>query len=247
MTVRSRSLAGGVLALILIGALSACATPAGPGSGGDSASPSDAGTPSADAGADDDIEAAWLDGGRMVGLVTYGSSTCLPTASAGEASEGVLEVELTDDADAACTRDLVPRVTLVQITGDVDPAQGLEIRVRGEGYEDDVQLDGVPGLAGASETDYLPSAGWAGDDRFVVLSWGSSGCAPVLQSATVTSASEVAVAFEEPPADQVCTMDMAPRGLVVQVDGELDDDSEVFAVLTGAEFDNVRVPILGRR
>ena len=39
-------------------------------------------------------------------------------------------------------------------------------------------------------------------------------------------------------------MDMAPRGIVVQVDG-LDDDAEAFAILTGAEFDNVRIPIIG--
>ena len=41
-------------------------------------------------------------------------------------------------------------------------------------------------------------------------------------------------------------MDMAPRGTVVQVtDDSLDDDAEVYAILTGGGFDNVRVPIVG--
>lgn len=246
MTVRSRSLVAGFgLALVLAGALSACATPAGPGAGTGSVSPSEGGTPTADAGGDDDIEAAWLDGGRMIGLVTYGSSTCLPTATVGAVGGGVLEVELADDAEAVCTRDLVPRVTLVPLAGEVDPSRDLEIRVTGENYGGDVDLDGVPGLDPSGETDYHPSAGWADDDGlFVLLTWGSSGCPPVLESATATTPNEVTVTFATPPADQVCTMDMAPRGTVVQVDGDLDDDAEVFAVLTGDAFDNVRVPIL---
>lgn len=39
-------------------------------------------------------------------------------------------------------------------------------------------------------------------------------------------------------------MDMVPRAAVVAVDG-IDDDAEAFVVLTGAEFDDVRVPIVG--
>jgi hypothetical protein len=38
-------------------------------------------------------------------------------------------------------------------------------------------------------------------------------------------------------------MDMAARGVVTAVDGLEDEDAETFAILTGAEFDNVRIPI----
>src|SRR5690606_34524378 len=102
------------------------------------------------------------------------------------------------------------------------------------------------GLAGGGETDYAPSAGWTGEDgQFVILTWGSSSCAPMAETVTASGPAEVTVIFATPPTDQVCTMDMAPRALITAVDGlDADDDAEVFAVLTGAEFDNVRIPIV---
>jgi hypothetical protein len=178
--------------------------------------------------------------------VTTGSSSCAPNAEVGSYSAGVLEVTLADDPAAACTKDLAPRVTLAPVPADTDPTQTLQINVSGAGFEDDVELEGVPGLTAGGETDYLPSAGWADDGQFVILTWGSSGCAPVIESVAATSASEVTVTFETSPADQVCTMDMAPRAVVAEIaDDALNDDGEVFAILTGAEFDNVRIPIVG--
>ncbi|WP_127818687.1 hypothetical protein [Microbacterium sp. CPCC 204701] len=241
MTARSRSLAAGLgLALLAAGILTGCATPAGSG-------PSPSATTD-DSMPDSDVSAAWLDNGRMVGVVTLGSSTCVPTAGDVAFADGVLQVELVEPQQAtACTHDLVPRATIVALPEGVDPTQELEIRVTGEGYQGDTDLDGVAGLDPSSETDYLPSAGWADDGQLVILSWGSSSCAPTLESAEVTSPTEVTVTFAALPADQVCTMDMAPRGAVAQVpdDSALDDDAEVLAILTGGEFDNVRVPIIG--
>ena len=242
MPVRSRSLvlAAGV-ALLTAGLLTACATPAGSG-----------GTPAPSGSADSsgqsteiEVDAAWLDGGRMIGLVTEGSSTCVPSAGETTYENAVLTVELIEPSgDAACTRDLVPRVTVVGLPEGVDPTQELEIRVTGEDLHGDTDLDGVPGLTPGTETDYLPSAGWTGEDgQFVILTWGSSTCVPAVEGATAAG-NEVTVTFATPPANQACTMDMVPRGTVVQVDG-LDDDSEAFAILTGAEFDNVRIPIIG--
>lgn len=233
--------------LLAAGILTACATSAGSGSTPSGSSPS---APSATDGPaqDAEVSAAWLDGGRMVGVVTLGSSTCVPTAGDVAYADGVLEVELVEpDGAAVCTRDLVPRATIVALPEGIDPTQELEVRVTGDGYASSTDLDGVAGLDPSGETDYLPSAGWADDGQFVVLSWGSSTCVPTLASADVSSPTEVTVTFATPPADQVCTMDMAPRGVVAQVpdDSALDDDAEVFAVLTGGEFDNVRVPIIG--
>jgi hypothetical protein len=243
MSRRSLSaLAGSALALFLAAALTACATPTDPGS---APTPSASGGASDDMGGDIELDAAWLDNGRMIGIVTEGSSTCVPTAGEATYADGVLEVELIDPpADTACTRDLVPRVTLVGVPEGVDPTQTLEIRVTGETYMGDTDLDGVAGLDPSGETEYLPSAGWTGDDgQFVILTWGSSSCVPEVEGVTAAG-SEVTVTFVTPPADQVCTMDMAPRGTLVQVDG-LDDDSEAFAILTGGEFDNIRIPIIG--
>jgi hypothetical protein len=244
MSRRSLSaLAGSALALFVAAALTACATPTEPGS---APAPSASGGASDDSGTDMELDAAWLDNGRMIGLVTEGSSTCVPTAGEATYADGVLDVELVEPpADTACTRDLVPRVTLVGVPEGVDPTQELEIRVTGENYTADTDLDGVTGLDPSGETDYLPSAGWTGDDgQFVIATWGSSTCVPEVEGVTATG-SDVTVTFVTPAADQVCTMDMVPRGTLVQVEG-LDDDSEAFAILTGgAEFDNIRIPIIG--
>ncbi|MFK4834250.1 hypothetical protein ACI3KY_00815 [Microbacterium sp. ZW T2_14] len=242
MPVRSRSLivAAGI-ALLAAGLLTACATPAG--SGG---TPSSSATTQGDDSDEQEVGAAWLDGGRMIGIVTQGSSTCVPTAEEATYSNGVMKVTLVEAAGTtACTRDLVPRVSLVGTPEGVDPADGVEIEVTtAEGMHGDTDLEGVPDLAVGGETDYLPSAGWTDvDGQFVILSWGSSTCAPVIENTEATGANEVTVTFVTPPASQVCTMDMAPRGVVTAVNGLEDEDADTFAILTGAEFDNVRIPI----
>ena len=239
MTPRTRTLLAGLgLAAVLTGVLAACASSPG-------GTPTSSARDSTDDSSAQDVTAAWLDGGRMIGIVTQGSSTCIPMADEAAYDDGVLQVTLVDvDGDAACTADLVPRVSLVGVPEGVDPTQDLEIEVTGEGWKGDTDLEGVPGLTGGGETDYLPSAGWTDvDGQFVILSWGSSSCAPVVENTEATSATEVTVTFATPPADQVCTMDMAPRGVVTSVLEVEDEDAEIFAVLTGAEFDNVRIPI----
>ena len=87
--------------------------------------------------ADPDLGAAWLDNGRMIGLVTLGSSTCVPPAESADGQRATAcsrSPSPTPDADQACTADLVPRVTLVTVPEDVDPAQDLTIEVTGDNY-----------------------------------------------------------------------------------------------------------------
>lgn len=243
MSRRTPSLLAGLgLAVLIGGSLAACASePAGSG-------PTDEPAPPAGDSAEIELDAAWLDGGRLIGLVTQGSSTCVPIAEeATVAVDGSLAVTFVDpDPATPCTADLAPRVTLVAVPEGVDPAQGVEIVVTGDGYHGDTDLDGAEGLAAGGETDFLPSAGWTGDDgQFVILTWGSSSCPPVIEDVAATGAAEVTVTFAEPEEDQVCTMDMAPRAIVAAVTG-LEADSGVELVLTGApEFDDVRIPILG--
>jgi hypothetical protein len=206
------------------------------------------GSPSAGGGSDAEIDAAWLDDGRMIGLVTYGSSGCVPIAEdATLEADGSLSVALMEpEEDQACTADYAPRVTLVGVPDGVDPSKDLSLTVTGDGLTGSAELDGVEGLGGGGMTDYLPSAGWTETDgQFVLLTWGSSSCAPVISGVAATGPAEVTVTFETPPADQVCTMDMAPRATIALVDG-LEEDRNVEAVLTGSpEFDNVRIPIYG--
>lgn len=240
MTLPRRLLALPVTLLLAATALAGCATPA---ASGPSSSPSATGDST-----ETEVDAAWLDDGRMIGLVTEGSSTCVPVAEeATLEADGSLAITLAEpEADAVCTRDLVPRVTLVEVPEGVDPSEDLAITVTGDAISGSTDLDGVEGLTGGGMTDYLPSAGWTDTDgQFVLLTWGSSTCVPVIVDVAASGPAEVTVTFETPAADQVCTMDMGPRATVAFVEG-LEEDSDVSLVLAGSpEFENVRIPIYG--
>ncbi|MCR2816405.1 hypothetical protein [Microbacterium jiangjiandongii] len=243
MTTRIAStLAGGGLALLLMASLTACAT--------DSSDPTPPASGGVGGATEVDVDAVWLDGGRMVGLVTQGSSSCVPIADGATLSaDGALEVTLVESASEVCTADMAPRVTVVSLPAGVDPSQDLQIDVTGDGYRGETDLDGVAGLpAPEGETDYAPSAGWLDDGAFAVLTWGSSSCAPVIQDIEVTASDAVTVTFAAPEPDRMCTMDIAPRAVLAFPEGDLADDAPVTLTLTGGgpEFETpVTTTILG--
>lgn len=207
--------------------LSACAgSPSGP------AAPS-ANTPTG---------AVWLDGGATIGLLTQGSSICAPVVAEAAGAGDALDVTLDPSPNDACTDDAVWRATLLATPAELDPTQDVSITVDGE-LEASVVLPALGADAPARE-EYAPSAGWSTiPGALVVLSWGSSSCVPEADEVRAGEGGEAVVHFVEPPADRVCTMDMSPRATMVEVPGDLADATT--AVLSGAEFDDVRVPILG--
>lgn len=224
--------------------LSGCATASGTGPG---SVPSESASSSDDAG----LEAAWLDDGRTIAVVTLGSSTCVPSAGDTTADGQSITVALVaPPADTACTRDLVPRATLVPVPEGIDPTQDVSVTVTGEAsgttaLAGDADLTATPG----SSTDYATSAGWLNEDAFVILTWGSSSCAPVVESVKTAGTDALAVQFVEPAADQVCTADMAPRATIVSTAGLDTSDiqgSDVGLTLTGDGLDGTTV-ILGER
>lgn len=233
-----------ILALLAGAALllAGCATAAIPAAGG-SATPTDGGAW--------ELEAGWLDGGRQIALVTWGSSTCVPQASdVALQADGTLAVTLTEGpSERACTSDYAPRATLVGVPGDLDPAQGLDVVVTGpQGQRGDAELDGLTGAVAGGATDYQATAGWVGDDLLAILTWGSSSCAPTIADVAATDAKTVVVTFATLAADTPCTMDMAPRVVLASVAGLGVDDDGASVTLSGgdAQFETpVTVPILG--
>jgi len=163
-----------------------------------------------------DVSAGWLDGGRAVALVTHGSSSCVPSASeAALQADGSVAVTLADPTgDAVCTADYAPRASLVSLPEGVDAAATLELTVTLGDSRGAVALDAY---SGATVAEYAPSAGWIGPTSFAILTWGSSSCAPRVQSA-VANGTDIAVTFFDLPADQACTMDMAPRVALASVE-----------------------------
>ncbi|MGO2931814.1 hypothetical protein [Microbacterium sp.] len=197
----------------------------------------------------DDVEAAWLDEGRMFAILTWGSSTCVPVVDEVSAEGQTVTVSLvdapsSDGTERACTMDLAPRASVGAIPEGVDPTRDVEFIVTAGADTDDVDLDGNATLTGTpgDATDYEPSAGWFDDDGIVLLTWGSSGCLPIVEGvdvqgggATVTFATE----------DRACTMDMAPRATIIGLDDnddhdDVDDDrdeNEFVLTLVGDNLD----------
>lgn len=234
-TARTVTVLAALGAVILLFAGCATAIPEPASTGGGTAGPG------AGAAADFDVDAAWLDGGRMIAVVTSGSSTCVPTASeATLQADGSIAVTLEDPpADTACTRDYVPRATGVSLPSGVAPGAAIDIVVTYGEFRDDTDLEYYDG--GPVE-EYTPSAGWIDGGEFAILTWGSSTCKPTIESVTADSASAVTVTFAAIPADQPCTADLGPRVVLASVSGVDDDNATV--TLTGGDLAApVTVPI----
>ncbi len=181
------------------------------------------------------VDAGWLAGGSLIAVVTYGSSTpsCLPSLDDVVLDGGVVVVSLEENPEAAkgCDGDLVPQPVLVGTPEGADAAEGIGIQVTLGTAFGETTLD--PYTGGPVE-DYTPSAGWIDDGVVAFVTWGSSSCAPVVQSAVAQTPTEVVVSFAPQAADQVCTMDMAPRLAVVAVDGEVSRDATLSLGALGA-------------
>lgn len=190
---------------------------------------------------DQDLAAAWLDDGRMFAIVSWGSSTCIPVVDEISSDGQTVSLSLVDTgaADAVCTADLAPRASVAALPDDVDPTQDVQFHVTIAGDTRDVGLDGAEPLGG---DEYAASAGWFDDDGIVLLTWGSSTCAPVVQDvATATGSATVTFAEQE----GMCTMDMVPRATIIGVPGDdADDDAPYALTLVGGGLDGT-VEVIG--
>lgn len=187
-------------------------------------------------------EAAWLDNGRMIGIVTSGSSTCIPSVDDVVAKGQEIAVALTEPTDKPCTMDFVPRVSLLAVPEGVDPAKDVTIMIAGDGSQ--VVVPGAAALTGTpgSPTDYAPSAGWFSGTGIALLTWGSSTCPPILgEVKAVDGGASVALSTTS----EVCTMDMAPRGTVVTLDTAPAAHAGFALTLDGAGFTQQKVAIVG--
>ena len=226
---RSRLLAALGGTVVLLAALVGCATPGAAGPGG---SVPDGGV--SDSAPAWEVDAGWVAGGTMIAVVTYGSSSCAPVLGEVAEVDGVVDVTLRDPEAEACTDDLVPQPLAVPVPAGVEPRDGARVTVSLGDARGDIDL---PAYTGDPVEEFTPSAGWVGDDAIALLTWGSSSCRPIVESVSVNSAASVVVTFATPPADQVCTMDMAPQLTVAQLDPdvEVDRDATVTLGVVGAE------------
>lgn len=197
--------------------------------------------PSAGPGASDefdDMEGTILDDGRAFAVVTWGSSTCIPLVDEVSADGQKVSVTLVDsDADQVCTADMAQRASVGTLPEGVDPTAEITLAVTYGELQDDVDLEGDAAFTGTpgSPTEYTPSAGWFDDSSLVLLTWGSSGCPPVVDSVE-GSGNTGTVTFATDP-EQMCTMDMAPRATILSFDDDAIDDEDFTLTLVGDSLD----------
>lgn len=195
----------------------------------------------------DDIEATILDEGRAFAVVTWGSSTCVPqvdevSAEGQTVSVTLVDLEGTDGAEKACTADMAPRASIGTFPEGVDPTKDVTLQVTYGDLSDDVEIDGDPALTGkpGSSTEYLPSAGWIDDGTLVLLTWGSSGCPPVVESLEASGSTGTATFVTDDT--KACTMDMAPRATLLSFgDEEIEDDAFTLTLVGGGLDGTVEV------
>ena len=208
---------------------------------GCASSPSDAGSEPAPGPAPApsdglEVEAAWLDGGRLVGVVTWGSSGCVPTAEEATAEGQTVSVTLDPGpADQACTADYAPRASLMALPEGVDPTQEVTLIVTLGDATGETELDGHASFSGVvgTPTDYAPSAGWFDDEALVLLTWGSSTCPPIVESVEPSAEGGTVTFVTE---DRPCTMDVAPRLTMIGF-GEGTGDDAFVLTLVGDNLD----------
>ncbi len=224
------------LAASLTIALSGCAQLEPVGSPIPTAEPTSAPEPSTDPAA------AWLDGGRGIGLVTFGSSSlaCTPVAEDVTADGQAITLTLAEpDAKAVCTADFTARGTYIAVPESVDPKADVTVSFRGTGFQGLVPLSGGGTLSPVA--DGKPSAGWFSPTGILLLTWGSSTCRPVV-SDLAEEASGATVTFAS-DAKQACTMDFVPRVTVLEVKAPA-DPSAYTLTLKGGGLDGA-VPVAG--
>jgi len=129
---------------------------------------------------------------------------------------------------------MAPRASVGALPEGVDPTAEVTLQVTYGDIVGDVDVDGDPAFTGTpgSTTEYTPSAAWFDDGALVLLTWGSSTCAPVVESLEGSGAAGTATfATDE---SQVCTMDMAPRATIVDFgQDEVDDDAFTLTLVGG--------------
>lgn len=154
-----------------------------------------------------EVEVAWLDGGRAIAVLTWGSSSCAPTLGDVAKIDKGIRVTLAASGEKACTDDLAPRALTVPVPEGVDVTADVEVEIV-HGRRTDTADLGALAAAPQGQTDYQPSASWFDDDGIVLLTWGSGSCPPIVDDVQATDAGAT-VRFQD--IDRPCTMDMAPR------------------------------------
>ena len=192
-----------------------------------------------------ELEAAWLAGGNVIALVTWGSSNCIPTPSAVNAV-GVNEMSIALEpvpADRPCTRDYMPQVNVIDVPTDLDRQDPVTVKVKYLDAESTAQLAALDDYVPNEGIEFENSAGWASEDAAVLVTYGSSSCQPVIESVGRDADGNVSLKFVDGDPNQPCTSDLAPR--FTYIGGiPAGETTGVSLLINGDNFENVTVPIL---
>lgn len=159
----------------------------------------------------DHYDVAWLDDGRAIGVVTWGSSTptCQPQLQDATAVGQKITITLAEHPDAVkgCNGDLSAQAEMIPVPEGIDVTKDVEVEIAWGEVTDTASLAALD-AAPQGDVQQEPSAGWFGDDGILLLTWGSSSCKPQVDDVEMTDAG---AAVELVLSSDMCTMDMAPR------------------------------------
>lgn len=230
------------LAAVAVLAVGCSSTPGASAPTSTSGAGSAPGTPT-ERGADD-VAAAWLDDGRMIAIVTWGSSTpdCQPQQAEATADGQTIEVTLDNPTDTVkeCNADLGPRAVLAAVPAGVDVTKDVTAKVTWGDVARDVPLSPLK-AAPRGQGEQQPSAGWFDDTGIVLLTYGSSTCPP-LPETVLESNDEISVGFAT--IDRICTMDFAPRTTAITLSSARTGDGPYTLRLQGDDLDG-EVAVIG--
>ena len=215
MTTSLRALSTAALGgLLLVTALTGCATAVGSSPAPESTTGPATAEPSFEP------RAAWLDATSFV-LKVWGDA-CAPQIGDVIAGEQSLEIVLTDAGDEVCAAVQTAHGLFFGLPAAFDSSRPVELTVTDAGGEK-AELT-LPGLAGGEiipadrMSEQMPAVAWIGEGELAVLTWGSSTCMPGSGTFEAVSASTGIVRLQS-HADSICTMDLVPQITFVPAEG----------------------------
>lgn len=153
----------------------------------------------------------WLDGGKALGVVTWGSGSrsCYPVVQDVTVANQDINVVLAGPTvEGVCTQDLREQLILVGLPEGVDSKAAATVTLTTAEETQEVALSARP--ADAPDTPAGERSATLTPLGVVLISYGSSSCPPVVDTIDGTTVTFSAI-------EQACTMDYSPRATLLDI------------------------------
>ncbi len=153
----------------------------------------------------------WLDGGKALGVVTWGSGSrsCYPVVQDVTVANQDIDVVLAaPTVDGVCTQDLREQLLLVGLPEGVDSKAAATVTLSTAQESQEIALAARPADAATTPAGELSAT--LTPLGVVLISYGSSSCPPVVDTIDGTTVTFTTI-------EQACTMDYSPRATLLDI------------------------------